>query len=165
MVQYPGRCDLTKVGMSKAKSQTSVDAGSVVINTLYSLLLIAGPILRSVRAPLRFADFWFTSISVSFLLCMHACMKSGGWIYLQILQHKRTVFAERLDESDEAWVLGRDAVGNGRGDADDFLEHLDKGVVFVLAGFDLAGFHAEGAFEVHTLHPALCLAGCTCVVM
>ena len=41
----------------KGRSQTSVDAGSVSVKTLYNLLLIAGPILRSVSAPLRFADF------------------------------------------------------------------------------------------------------------
>ena len=72
--------------------------------------------------------------------------------HLQVLQHERAVFAERLDESEHAWILGRDAVGDGRGDADDFLEHLDEGVVFVVAGFDLARFHAEGGFEVHSLH-------------
>lgn len=74
--------------------------------------------------------------------------------YLQIFQHERTVFSKRLDQVDDAWVLGRDAVGDGRRDADDFLEHLDKSVVFVLAGFDLAGFHAEGGFEVHALGSA-----------
>ncbi len=58
------------------------------------------------------------------------------------------MFAERLDESDDAWVLVRDAVGDGGRDADDFLEHFDEGVVFVVAGFDLAGFHAEGGGEV-----------------
>lgn len=61
------------------------------------------------------------------------------------------MFAKRLDQSDDAGILGRDAVSDGRGDADDFLEHFDKGVVFVFAGFDLAGFHAEGGFEVHSL--------------
>lgn len=64
------------------------------------------------------------------------------------------MFAEGGDEGDGAGVLGRDAVGDGGGDADDFLEHLDEGVVFVLAGFDLAGFHAEGGFEVHPLQSA-----------
>lgn len=81
--------------------------------------------------------------------------------YLQVLQDKRAVFAECLDEAEHAWVLGRDAVGDGRGDADDFLEHLDKGVVFVLAGFDLAGFHAEGGLEVHSLLSAVSLAAYT----
>ncbi len=75
--------------------------------------------------------------------------------YLQILQHQRTVFAKRPDQRDDARILGRDAVSDGRGDADDLLEHLDKGVVFVLAGFDLAGFHAEGGFEVHSLLSAI----------
>ena len=42
---------------AQAKNQTSVDAGSLSINTLYNLLLIAGPIFRSVSAPFRFADF------------------------------------------------------------------------------------------------------------
>lgn len=64
------------------------------------------------------------------------------------------MFAEGGDEGDDAGVLGRDAVGDGRGDADDLLEHLDEGVGFVLAGFDLAGFHAEGGFEVHALQSA-----------
>ena len=65
------------------------------------------------------------------------------------------MFAERLDEAKDAGVFGRDAVGDGRGDADDFLEHLDKGVVFVLAGFHLPGFHAEGGLEVHSLPSAV----------
>ena len=43
--------------VEKGLSQTSVDAGSASIKTLYSLLLIAGPTFRSVSAPLRFADF------------------------------------------------------------------------------------------------------------
>jgi hypothetical protein len=37
--------------------QTSVDAGSSSVNTLYNLLLIAGPIFLSVRAPFLLADF------------------------------------------------------------------------------------------------------------
>ena len=37
--------------------QTSVDAASVSVNTLYKRLLMAGPILRSVKAPFLFADF------------------------------------------------------------------------------------------------------------
>ena len=68
------------------------------------------------------------------------------------------MFAECLDEAEHAWVLGRDAVSDGWGDADDLLEHLDKGVIFVLASFDLAGFHAEGGLEVHSLLSALSLA-------
>ena len=49
---------LREVGVGVGEEdQTSVDAGSDSINTLYNLLLIAGPILRSVSAPLRFADF------------------------------------------------------------------------------------------------------------
>ena len=74
--------------------------------------------------------------------------------HLQVLQDQGPVFAEGGDEGEGAGVLGRDAVGDGRGDADDFLEHLDECVVFVLAGFDLAGFHAEGGFEVHPLQSA-----------
>ena len=70
------------------------------------------------------------------------------------------MFAKSLNESDDAWILGRDAVSDGRGDADDFLEHFDKGVVFVLAGFDLAGFHAEGGFEVHSLGSVFWWVGC-----
>ena len=42
---------------NESERQTSVDAGSASIKTLNSLLLIAGPILRSVSAPLRLADF------------------------------------------------------------------------------------------------------------
>lgn len=64
------------------------------------------------------------------------------------------MFAEGGEQGEGAGVLGRDAVGDGGGDADDFLEHLDEGVVFVFAGFDLAGFHAEGGFEVHPLQSA-----------
>lgn len=64
--------------------------------------------------------------------------------YLQVLQDKGTVFPKSLDESEDAGVLGGDAVGDGGRDADDFLEHFDKGVVAVLAGFHLPGFHAEG---------------------
>ena len=67
------------------------------------------------------------------------------------------MFTKRLHQGHHTRILGRDAVSNGRRDADDFLEHFDKGVVFVFAGFDLAGFHAEGAFEVHSLHPVLWL--------
>ena len=63
--------------------------------------------------------------------------------------------AKRLDESEHARILGRDAVGDGSRDADDLLEHFEKGVGFVLAGADLAGFHAEGAFEVHPLLSAV----------
>ncbi len=37
--------------------QTSIDAASNSVNTLYNLLLMAGPILRSVKAPFLFADF------------------------------------------------------------------------------------------------------------
>ena len=74
--------------------------------------------------------------------------------YLQVFQDEGTVFAEGLDQAADGGILGRDAVRDGRSDADDFLEHFDKGVVFVLAGFDLAGFHAEGGFEVHPLLPA-----------
>ena len=37
--------------------QTSVDAASISVNTLYKRLLMAGPILRSVKAPFLFADF------------------------------------------------------------------------------------------------------------
>ena len=59
---------------------------------------------------------------------------------------------KRFNETDDAWILGRDAVSDRRCDADDFLQHFDKRVVFVLAGSDLAGFHAEGGFEVHSLH-------------
>ena len=88
-------------------------------------------------------------------------MDDGCNTYLQVLQDKGAVFAECLDEAEHAWVLGRDAVGDGRGDADDFLEHLDKGIVFVLAGFDLAGFHAEGGLEVHSLLSAVSLAAYT----
>ena len=62
---------------------------------------------------------------------------------------------ERLDQAEHARILGRDAVGDGRGDADDLLQHLDKGVVFVLARFDLAGFHAEGGGEVEALESAV----------
>ena len=83
--------------------------------------------------------------------------------YLQILQHKRTMFPKRFDQAEDARILGGDAVGNGRRDANDFLEHLDKAVVFVLARFDLAGLHAEGGFEVHSLHSVVVLAVCTCV--
>ena len=63
--------------------------------------------------------------------------------------------AKGLDESADAGVLGRDAVGDGGRDADDFLEHFDKGIGFVLAGAHLAGFHAEGALEVHSLLSAV----------
>ena len=45
--------------------QTSVDAASNSVNTLYNLLLMAGPILRSVKAPFLFADF----------LCLHLVSK------------------------------------------------------------------------------------------
>lgn len=56
----------------EGNGQTSVDAGSVSMKTLYSLLLIAGPIFRSVRAPLRFADFYkHTEQSVSALPLSH----------------------------------------------------------------------------------------------
>lgn len=137
------------------QSQTSVDAGSVSVKTLYSLLLIAGPILRSVRAPFRFADFCFAASSRS---AFHDTSRpvgvkgvNGKETCLQVLQHEGTVFPKRLDQSEHAWILGRDAVSDGGRDADDFLEHLDESVVFVLAGFDLAGFHAEGGFEVHSL--------------
>ena len=37
--------------------QTSVDPASNSVNTLYKRLLMAGPILRSVKAPFLFADF------------------------------------------------------------------------------------------------------------
>ena len=74
------------------------------------------------------------------------------------------MFAKRLDQSEHTRILGRDAVGDGRGDADDFLEHFDKGVVFVLAGFDLAGFHAERGFEVHSLQSTFSLVACADVV-
>ena len=65
------------------------------------------------------------------------------------------MFAERFYETEHARILGRDTIGDGRGDADDLLEHLDKGVVFVLARFDLAGFHAEGGGEVEALESAV----------
>lgn len=71
---------------------------------------------------------------------------------------------KRLHQTEDAWILGRDTVGDGRGDTDDFLEHFDEGVVFVFAGFDLTGFHAEGGFEVHSLHSVLRLAICTIVL-
>ena len=129
------------------------------MKTLYSLLLMAGPILRSVRAPFRFADFCFAASSRS---AFHDTSRPVGVkgvnekeTYLQVLQHEGTVFPKRLDQSGHAWILGRDAVSDGGRDADDFLEHLDESVVFVLAGFDLAGFHAEGGFEVHSLASVL----------
>ena len=78
-----------------------------------------------------------------------------------MLQHERAMFPKRFDQAEDARILGRDAVGNGRRDADDFLEHLDKGVVFVFARFDLAGFHAEGGFEVHPLRSVVCSVACT----
>ena len=65
------------------------------------------------------------------------------------------MFAERLHEAEHARILGRNAIGDGRSDADDLLEHLDKGVIFVLARFDLAGFHAEGGGEVEALKSAV----------
>ena len=68
-----------------------------------------------------------------------------------MLQDERSVLPEGLDQGDDARVLGRDAVRDGRRDADDFLEHSDEGVVFVFARLDLAGVHAEGGFEVHSL--------------
>ena len=61
------------------------------------------------------------------------------------------MFTERLHQTSHARILGRDAVGDGRRDADDLLEHLDKRVVSVLARLDLAGFHAEGSGEVEAL--------------
>ena len=67
-----------------------------------------------------------------------------------MLQNEGTAFAKGLGQTQDAWIFGRDAVGDGRGHPDDFLEHFDKGVIFVLAGFDLAVFHAEGGFEVHS---------------
>ena len=76
--------------------------------------------------------------------------------YLQVLQNERTVFAERLHETEHARIFGRDAVGDGRGNADDLLEHLNKGVAFVFARFDLAGFHAEGGGEIEALQSAVC---------
>lgn len=75
----------------------------------------------------------------------------GCGSHLQMLQDERTVFPEGLDQSDDARVLGRDAVRDGRRDADDFLEHFDEGIIFVFARLDLAGVHAEGGFEVHSL--------------
>ena len=71
------------------------------------------------------------------------------------------MFPKRFDQAEDARILGGDTVGDGGRDADDFLEHLDKGVVFVLARFDLAGFHAEGGFEVHSLHSGVGLVACT----
>ena len=61
------------------------------------------------------------------------------------------MLAKGLDKSEYAGILGCNTVGDGRGDADYFLQHLDKGVVSVLASLYLAGFHAEGGFEVHPL--------------
>ena len=65
------------------------------------------------------------------------------------------MLAKCFDQGKNARILGRNAVGDGRGNADDFLEHLDKGVVLVLARFHLAGFHAEGGFEVQSLESAV----------
>ena len=79
--------------------------------------------------------------------------------YLQILQHEGTMFPKRFDQAEDARIFRGDAVGDGGRDADDFLEHLDKGVVFVLARFNLAGFHAEGGFEVHSLHSVVVFSG------
>ena len=79
--------------------------------------------------------------------------------YLQILQHERAMFPKRFDQAEDARILGGDTVGDGGRDADDFLEHLDKGVVFVLARFNLAGFHAEGGFEVHSLRSVVFFSG------
>lgn len=39
------------------ENQISVEAGSVSVNTLYNLLLNAGPTLDSVNAPFLLADF------------------------------------------------------------------------------------------------------------
>ena len=66
------------------------------------------------------------------------------------------MFAERLYETEHARIFGRDAVGDGRGNADDLLEHFDKGVVSVFARFDLARFHAERSRDVEVLQSAVC---------
>jgi len=58
----------SQYGMRYVQSghQTSVEVGSDSMNTLYSLLLIAGPILRSVSAPFLLADFCGLSENRSF---------------------------------------------------------------------------------------------------
>ena len=80
--------------------------------------------------------------------------------YLQVLQDQGPMFAKRLDQAEHARIFRRDAVGDGRGDADDLLEHLHEGVVSVLARFDLAGFHAERGGEVEALESAVELVMC-----
>ena len=69
--------------------QISVEAGSVSINTLYNLLLSAGPILDSVNAPFLFADFYPSRIS-KHTLTTFPKPASNEISYLQILQRQRS---------------------------------------------------------------------------
>ena len=66
--------------------------------------------------------------------------------------HKRClpVELEPVDQSDHGRILGRDAVRNRGGDADDFLQHADVSIEGVVSRLDLTGFHAKGGVEVHT---------------
>lgn len=49
-------------------------------------------------------------------------------------------------------ILRRDTVGHRRSDAIYLLEHFDKSIGLVLAGFDLSRVHAEGrVVAVHAL--------------
>ena len=68
---------------------------------------------------------------------------------LQILQDQRPIRAEGFHESEDSGVFVDDGLGDGGGDADDFLEHARVGGGFVVAGADLAGVHAEGCGEGH----------------
>ena len=53
--------------------QTSVDAASNSVNTLCNRLLIAGPILRSVKAPFLLADFWYLELVSNVEVIIHRC--------------------------------------------------------------------------------------------
>lgn len=73
---------------------------------------------------------------------------------LQPLQHILPFSLESFHELLCSGVLSCDAVGNCRGNAVDFLEHLDEGIRRVGACFNLTRFHAEGGIECHPLKTA-----------
>lgn len=54
-----------------------------------------------------------------------------------------------LDKFLNRWIFMRNTARYRKRNADHFLQHFRVGVRCVVAGFDLAGFHAEADAEVH----------------
>lgn len=58
-----------------------------------------------------------------------------------------------LDQAHDIWIIRSNTIRNRCRHPHHFLQHFDVCVLFVFAGFDLSGFHAEGSVEFHSLSP------------